>query len=256
VQLLVTTDSSNYNLVLGPENNLTAHAPDADDDVDVPTVPFGINTGLRYAWNGSLTLNGYYDANRINSTSWIRLSDSDQSSPSKFLNDGLYRFRATVRSKEQEQGRDLEAVLSLNETSISLPPNFVCENVTIEPSQESTFPIRIPDYLLDSADRCVVRNESSPPDDVDTIVLGVPFWQAAYVYATRNEADGSSAEVYLAQANDYNLTSKPERFDAQQTLTPPSKPEGYKEPTSDGVVVRSSIACTLVILFTCALVFL
>ncbi|KAF2006493.1 hypothetical protein P154DRAFT_615242 [Amniculicola lignicola CBS 123094] len=226
-------DADNPLLFLGPDSNLSAFTNEAGrNDVDIPTLPFGLNLGFLWRFNGSITLNAYYDANRINSTSWIPLPNSAKSqAESTFLFNGTFPFSAKVNNTA------CTAILDFNSDAIVLPPGYSCKDLTVEiVDAEPKYNIHIPEYLLSNTTRCLVRNETVLNSDPrkDTVVLGKPFFQAAYVYVEK------SGQVYIARANDYDLAPKPEKFDKGAILRPPGQPEGYKpvqvESAANGLV--------------------
>ncbi|KAF2006495.1 hypothetical protein P154DRAFT_517576 [Amniculicola lignicola CBS 123094] len=84
VRLLATTDGNSGIVQLGPNSNLIAASSDAKD-VRIPTVPFGINLGYHLHHNGTIIINGYYDSNRIKSTSWTPVPNSASSDVERTL---------------------------------------------------------------------------------------------------------------------------------------------------------------------------
>jgi hypothetical protein len=218
-------------LILETNSSLTATVPDSND-IEVPTVPFGLNLGFKDNWNGSVTFNGYYDANRVNSTSWIPLHDSEVGDYANFLHEGSIQFRARVRSEGHEEPEEFHVTLSFNQPHIVLPKSLACSALSIEPvNANPTYPITIPNYLISNKERCSVRDSDETEYERTAINIGRSFFQAAYIYAQRN------ASVYIAQANDYDLPSRMERFDAKQILRPPPAPAGYTTPTSAAVML-------------------
>jgi hypothetical protein len=110
------------------------------------------------------------------------------------------------------------AVIDFNADAISLSSSYSCRlNFSIGISNpnipNTNLEVLIPTNLTKSEARCIVK---SPGDD--TITLGRPFFQAAYTYVDAN------GQIYLAQANQYNLGIQPQNFTASATLTPPPAP--------------------------------
>jgi hypothetical protein len=117
---------------------------------------------------------------------------------------------------------------------VYLPKSLACSNLTIEPiGANPTYPIAISDYLFSNSDRYKLHDGDEIVGEGPTITAGMPFFQAVYAYVKRNE------DIFIAQANDYDLPPQLEKFDSKQTLKPPPAPEGYRTPTSVGVRGRS-----------------
>ncbi|KAF2017510.1 hypothetical protein BU24DRAFT_151907 [Aaosphaeria arxii CBS 175.79] len=246
--LYLVTVADEFIVTLGLNANLTAVASlgyNESDPVNVTTVPFGLNIGRKDVFNGSISLNGNYDANRINSTSWINLGLQKS-----FLERGTLNVTANVHSMNGKKVIETNAttiLIDFNSPAITLPKGHNCTDLHISSlDSNSASSIHISDYLIANETRCQV---SSNDGENSKVILGRPFFQATYLYA---EKDGS---VFLAQANDYKLPPKAEKFDKQGKLQPPTAPEGYVSPgKSSGTIMTVTmsnvfLAALLVILW-------
>ncbi|KAF2180405.1 hypothetical protein K469DRAFT_714786 [Zopfia rhizophila CBS 207.26] len=240
VYLVMTGANNDDVLNLGTTSNLTASA-NGTADTDVQTVPFDINVGTKDVLSGSITLSGYYDANRINATSWIPLPKSKDS---PFLNNGITQFNIHVYNKDSKTNTNTTrtATLDFNNDTIVVPSSYPCSKLTVQPFDAvPLYPITISGYLLTNKSRCYQREKDDSSAQKGSIMLCKPFFQAAYVYVER---DG---QVYLTQANDYDLPSKPEKFDAKAEIQAPKQPEGYKILSSAGMLSSNSWTVSFVV---------
>ncbi|KAL9084825.1 MAG: hypothetical protein Q9165_007893 [Trypethelium subeluteriae] len=220
---------------LGPNANYS----DTNSSNIVPTTPFGINLGQAGVWNGSLTLSGSFDVNRIASKSWMQLRTSGDGG--YFSESGSRNTSGTIQW--MGSSTDAEFALDFNSEAIVLPVSAntsdgmgrsPCGNdmtITINGGDAN---IIIPGNITSSPDRCYTRNSSNP--GFQTTVLGQPFLQAAYAYFDR---DGS---IWVTQANQYDLPVNPQPFDPNAALAPPSPPESWKlaHPDWDNILTTPS----------------
>lgn len=217
---LLAEPSTTNTLVLGSNSSLEAGGRDADDCpniVVVPTVPFGLNLGREGAWDGSVMLGGWFDSNRVASTSWFLVPES---STSTILQGGQQVVTVTIASVP------VSATLDFNHDSLVLPSSIPCNSnitITFAPSVDITIP-----SSLTSGSRC--SSSGSGP-----ATLGRPFFQAAYAYVD------TAGQVFLTAANQYNLSVFPAEFQANATLQVPASPTTAAAPTS---TTKKSAAAT------------
>jgi hypothetical protein len=217
---LVVTTNGDPTIVLGSNSTLNLTGTGLPAELLIPTVPFGINFGLINTWNGSVTLGGRYDANRINSTSWTLLPEYPNGNPT-LLQYGQQEARVTLTY--QGRSESFPAVLDINYYAIDLPSDFNCSDTSVEslvvginnPNvSEPILNIAIPSNLINSPDRCMQLNGE--------VILGAPFFQAAYTYVDK---DG---HVYLAAAHQYDLDIDAQPFNPTATMTPVAPPPSPK----------------------------
>ena len=208
-------------VVLGLKQNYS----DTNSSTSVRTTPFGINLGQDGVWNGSLTLSGTFDVNRIASPKWMPLRISGDKN--YFTSSAQKNASGTIQAINSSMDTDFE--LDFNSEAIVLPapadhpsngPVPACGNdmTVIFNGGETT--IFIPGNLTESPDRCYTRNRSDP--NSQAMILGRPFLQAAYAYFDENGA------IWVTQANQYNLPVNPQPFDSDAALAPPSPPESWE----------------------------
>ena len=207
-------------LVLGPDTSY----PDANSSASVATVPFGINLGQAGVWNGSLTLSGTFDVNRIASTRWSRLpvpgsgdyftSDEQSSVP------GLVQLQGSSAETQFQFDFNSEGIiLPASESDLDGENNPVCgKDMTLVMNGGETT-ILLPGNVTSPPDRCFDGNTTGSLSH--TIILGRPFLQAAYAYF---DQDGS---VWVTQANQYNLPVNPQPFSSDAALAPPPPPTAW-----------------------------
>lgn len=225
---LVVTTNGDQTLVLGPNSALNLTEPSFADDLIIPTVPFGINYGHHGVWNGSVTLGSRYDANRIASTSWTLIPETTEGN-STFLKDGTQRLNVTLLFRGKST--TLPGLLDINNDALILPSSVNCTNLVIESltvninsatQADPLLKVVIPSNLTSSADRCIQLAEHDPNNN--RVVLGRPFFQAAYAYV---DARG---RIYLAAAHQYDLGIDARPFDAKATLSPAAQPPSPSPP--------------------------
>ncbi|KAI9696177.1 MAG: hypothetical protein M1820_008245 [Bogoriella megaspora] len=214
------------NLFLGSNSSYQ----DAASSAMIPTAPCGVNFGQKGVWNGSLTLMGVYDANRIASKSWKQLRPV--TGADYFLEEGHNVFLAKIQGPATTMNTTIEVdlqsdaiVLPSSQTSTAVGPKWMCGNdmeVTFNNGEAS---IIIPGNLTKSPDRCYTRSTTDPNSQITT--LGRPFLQAAYLYFDKN------GSTWMTQANQYDLPVDPQPFDAEAELTPPYAPYAWNHSHPD-----------------------
>ena len=206
-------------IVVGPNANYT----DANTSASVPTIPFGINLGQNGVWNGSLTLSGTFDVNRIASTRWMQLRSS---SSEGYLSGNGQNGSGTIQGINSPIHTDFEldfnseAIILPNPESIGGGSDLACGNDLTFIMNGGEVSIRIPGNITNAADRCYIRNTSDQQSQVT--VLGRPFLQAAYAYFDDN------GSIWVTQANQYDLPVNPQPFDSVAALVPPSPPTTWQ----------------------------
>ncbi|KAI9654777.1 MAG: hypothetical protein M1821_005771 [Bathelium mastoideum] len=206
-------------IILGPN----ATYPDTNTSASVQTIPFGINLGQAGTWNGSLTLSGTFDVNRIASTKWMRLPISGDFFASGEQDSLPGSIRLTSSSTDTQFELDLNSdaiILPASENASDDGSSPACgEDMTIIMNGGDTT-ILLPGNVTNSPSRCYTRDSSDPL--AKTTTLGRPFLQAAYAYF---DQDGS---VWVTQANQYDLPVNPQPFDSSAALVPPPPPTAWK----------------------------
>ncbi|RHZ63229.1 uncharacterized protein CDV56_107027 [Aspergillus thermomutatus] len=255
-------------LNLGNSSHLTVTTSGKDENILINTVPFGLNLGHKGEWNGSLAVGGLYDANRLtdDATCWISLAETmnnngtflqtakqtlsavivrvwkynpSPSGTNTSINAKVKRSGPFSVSDEAEPSIVYPARLDLTSDTLILPRDWCGRNVTLEinmfpnrvGSVSSSILIGIPGNLTDSSSRC------SFEQDTEEIVLGRPFFQAAYLYV---EVTG---EVRILPANQYDLPPKPIPFDATaRPVLPDRRTSRYSPGAAGGTLVKGSRA--------------
>lgn len=214
-------NSGTPQVILGPNSNYS----DTNSSTTVRTTPFGINLGQAGVWNGSLTLSGTFDVNRIASPKWMRLRTPGDGS--FFIGKGQKTTPGIIQGVNSSADTNFE--LDFNSDAIVLPsPQDTSANgsvpacgndmtVIINGGEATIF---VPGNVTNSPDRCYTRNSSD--SNLQTVVLGRPFLQAAYAYF---DEDGS---IWVTQANQYDLPVNPQPFDSNAALAPPAPPTAWK----------------------------
>ncbi|KAF2489261.1 hypothetical protein BU16DRAFT_531585 [Lophium mytilinum] len=232
-QILVVAPTDDQTVLLGPNSHLNVTSPDKDN-LASSTVPFGLNLGRNSTWNGSITLNGYYDAARINSTSWISVDPYTRiNGNTTILSSGMQIVEIFLRGRNPSiSSRARNATFDFNSDAIVLPNGFDCgDNIAVNIISDTNdalvnYDIAVPGYLMDAEGRC--RTHKHSDDDLADITLGRPFFQAAYAYVNETGA------LFLAQANDYDLPIDAKQFDASAALAPPASPPPAKHSSASG----------------------
>ncbi|EAW12119.1 uncharacterized protein ACLA_060780 [Aspergillus clavatus NRRL 1] len=254
--------SDQHVLNLGTNHNLSLAVRGSDAEIRIPTVPFGLNIGHAGEWNGSLALGGFYDANRLtdDATSWISIAET-MNNNGTFLQTGKQALSVVILrvweynprpsnstakvkrsgpfsvSDESEPRAEYPARLDLSSESLVLPRDWCGRNLTLEfnmfpnrvASLSSSILIGIPGNLTDSRSRC------SFEEDTQEIVLGRPFFQAAYLYVDQ------SGEVRILPANQYDLPPKPVEFNASaRPVSPDRRTSRYSPGAAGGTLVKDS----------------
>ncbi|KAF7165694.1 hypothetical protein CNMCM6106_001805 [Aspergillus hiratsukae] len=263
---LSVSQNDHHILNLGNNSHLTVTTSGIGENTPITTVPFGLNLGHKGEWNGSLAVGGLYDANRLtdDATSWISISET-MNNNGTFLQTGRQTLSAVILrvwkynpspsgtntsinakvkrsgpfsvSDESEPSIVYPARLDLTSDSLILPRDWCGRNITLEinmfpnrvASVSSSILIGIPANLTDSSSRC------SFEQDTEEIVLGRPFFQAAYLYV---EATG---EVRILPANQYDLPPKPVPFNATaRPVLPDRCTSRYSPGAAGGTLVKGS----------------
>ncbi|GFF51052.1 hypothetical protein IFM58399_08964 [Aspergillus lentulus] len=253
-------------LNLGNDSHLMVTTSGTDENTPIRTVPFGLNLGHRGEWNGSLALGGLYDANRLtdDATSWVSIAET-MNNNGTFLQTGKQTLSAVILrvweynpgpsgtntsinakvkrsgpfsvSDESEPSIIYPARLDLTSDALILPRDWCGRNVTLEinmfpnrvASVSSSILIGIPGNLTDSSSRC------SFEQNTEEIVLGRPFFQAAYIYVD------VTGEVRILPANQYDLPPKPVSFNASARLVQPDRRTSrYSPGAAGGTLVKGS----------------
>ncbi|KAJ5820230.1 hypothetical protein N7474_005821 [Penicillium riverlandense] len=249
-------DTKEPQLVLG-QNSLLGSS---DSTKELPTVPFGLNIGFAGEWNGSLSFGGIYDANRIyGQTGWESIPEANDTKSTFLTTGNLAVDSVTVRSwqyngDEGDSGSSawytypysdstadniqytVPGVLNFSSPSVVLPGKELCgKNLTLEFNtnsnmwQYTSFVIPIFADLTASSSRCSV-NEDIGNTDSPPMVLGIPFFQATYIYVDSN------TKIWFSSVNEWNMAFDPKPFNANGELTNPKIPasatQAAKTPTS------------------------
>ncbi|GIC86443.1 uncharacterized protein Aud_002815 [Aspergillus udagawae] len=263
---LSVTQNDRHILNLGNDSHLTVTASGIDKNTPIRTVPFGLNLGHKDEWNGSLAVGGIYDANRLtdDATSWISIAEtmnnngtflqtSKQTLSAVILrvwkyNPGSSGTNTSINAKvkrsgpfsisdESEPSIVYPARLDLTSDSLILPQDWCGRNITLEinmfpnrvASVSSSILIGIPGNLTDSSSRC------SFEQNTEEIILGRPFFQAAYLYVD------VTGEVRILPANQYDLPPKPIPFNATaRPVQPDRRTSRYSPGAAGGTLVKSS----------------
>ncbi|KAF1989860.1 hypothetical protein K402DRAFT_401375 [Aulographum hederae CBS 113979] len=217
----------------------------------IPSVPFGINLGQEGHFNGSITVGGIYDANRVASTQW-NILPSPPGSNSTFLNNGTQAiwvcFSPDATSTCSE---GTNATVDFNSDSLVLPFSIPCEKdfFVSRVSSDSEDPshwnpagsILVPANITSlnaAACRNLEEGDSSLP------ILGRPFFQATYAYVNRTGA------IYVVAANPFNLPVDAKVFDERQTLSPVTS---AADRVQTATILLSFLGVSLVSIVTAAL---
>ncbi|KMK60834.1 hypothetical protein Y699_02035 [Aspergillus fumigatus Z5] len=263
---LSVSQNSHHILNLGNDSHLTVTTSSDDEDFPISTVPFGLNLGHKGEWNGSLALGGLYDANRLtdDATSWISIAET-MNNNGTFLQTGKQTLSAVIvriwqynpspsitnpsinarvkrsgpfsASDESEPSVVYSARLDLTSDMLILPRDWCGRNITLEinmfpnrvASVSSSILIGIPGNLTDSSSRC------SFEQDTEVIVLGRPFFQAAYLYVD------VTGELRILPANQYDLPPKPVPFNAtERPVLPDRRTSTYSPGAAGGTLVKGS----------------
>lgn len=263
---LSVSQNSHHILNLGNDSHLTVTTSSDDEDFPISTVPFGLNLGHKGEWNGSLALGGLYDANRLtdDATSWISIAET-MNNNGTFLQTGKQTLSAVIvriwqynpspsitnpsinarvkrsgpfsASDESEPSVVYSARLDLTSDMLILPRDWCGRNITLEinmfpnrvASVSSSILIGIPGNLTDSSSRC------SFEQDTGVIVLGRPFFQAAYLYVD------VTGELRILPANQYDLPPKPVPFNATaRPVLPDRRTSTYSPGAAGGTLVKGS----------------
>ncbi|KAH1617245.1 hypothetical protein KXX21_009517 [Aspergillus fumigatus] len=250
----------------GNGTQLLSRTHSDDEDFPISTVPFGLNLGHKGEWNGSLALGGLYDANRLtdDATSWISIAET-MNNNGTFLQTGKQTLSAVIvriwqynpspsitnpsinarvkrsgpfsASDESEPSVVYSARLDLTSDMLILPRDWCGRNITLEinmfpnrvASVSSSILIGIPGNLTDSSSRC------SFEQDTEVIVLGRPFFQAAYLYVD------VTGELRILPANQYDLPPKPVPFNAtERPVLPDRRTSTYSPGAAGGTLVKGS----------------
>ncbi|KAF7177583.1 hypothetical protein CNMCM7691_005912 [Aspergillus felis] len=252
-------------LNLGNDSHMTVTTSGIDENTSLRTVPFGLNLGHRGEWNGSLALGGLYDANRLtDATSWISIAET-MNNNGTFLQTGKQTLSAVILrvwkynpgpsgtntsinakvkrsgpfsvSDESEPSIVYPARLDLTSDTLILPRDWCGHNITLEinmfpnrvGSVSSSILIGIPGNLTDSSNRCSFEQNTGE------IVLGRPFFQAAYLYVD------VTGEVRILPANQYDLPPKPVPFNATaRPVQPDRRTSRYSPGAAGGTLVKGS----------------
>jgi len=216
-------------VILGDNLQVTSeNSSNCDSFQEVETVPYGVNVGVNGTYNGSLVLNGWYDSNRIASTSWYLVPESVGNA--SFLTTGSLDVLISLRNATYNAILDPFATESIMFPSTLFPHGMngyagICWNASTSSAEQLV--ISFPEYaeharldipfateIIKPDAACL---DSSSLDDVSQITLGLPFLQAAYMYVD------TEGRVYLTAANTLNATSlSMEKFDPNATLTLPA----------------------------------
>lgn len=229
-------DTSKKEITVGNNSHLNiSTSSDSVGNTSTPTVPFGLNLGYQGTWNGSLVLGGDYDANRVTTGVWNLLNESANGN-STFLTSGQQtlstvhlKFRSINTSTEADE--TYSAVINLNDDAITLPSqagigicaagfSIVLNTISGATKKAGNVTIDFPSNLTTSSGRCTTDNETSS----NTITLGRPFFQAAYIYTDKQ------GQLWVNPAHQHNFPPKSLKFDSTQSLhtstSPSSGPSG------------------------------
>lgn len=226
-KLVIATqyEGNQRDFLIGPNSFLVDFRGNFTTDPRIPTVPFGFDLGLEERFNGSVVLGGAYDANRIASTSW-HLLDETAAGNATFLARGTQQLQVALiamdalSSRSTFQTSQISAIMDFNNYTIVLPhdASFQCSSDIVIAPPGVDQPDAAGAVLLaanKTRDACVQREA----DDTDqTLVLGRPFFQAAYIYV---EEDGA---VYVASTNQHDLPVRTVPFDRNSSIEPAASP--------------------------------
>ncbi|KAJ6130399.1 hypothetical protein N7512_003179 [Penicillium capsulatum] len=234
-------------LVLGTDSNLIVQGPDSNQSL--PTLPFGLTLGREGHWNGSLVLGGSYDQNRIFQQRWAPvpettadttfLSNGTQSVGTigirrwTYLGDADLGISSTIQpatpfgNSRAQDVTSLDAILDFSSEKLVLPsPDFCGRNISLQfnvgvnsEGQFLRFDVPISGDLTASPSRC-------SGDAERTIVLGIPFFQSAYLYVDEDE------KIYFSAANRFDLPPKVVPFKVDDYLAVPSQPPSPTQSTA------------------------
>ncbi|OJZ85129.1 hypothetical protein ASPFODRAFT_82234 [Aspergillus luchuensis CBS 106.47] len=218
-------------LLISQDTNLNiTSTTNKTNSTTIPSLPVGLNLGLRNKWNGSVVLGGNYDSNRIYDEPHWQTTPETSAGNTSFIDTGMLDIsavilqlyttpNATTSSEDaeypfggtsvQETSKSLPAMLDFNSEVLSVPDESWCaRNISIvfNPDSESypIFDIPVWDELV-SKERCQVSSGK--------VVLGRPFFQAAYVYVN------SAGDMYFSSitTDDVDVATKP--FDLHVQLS-------------------------------------
>jgi hypothetical protein len=214
----------------------------------VHTYRSSINLGRAGKYNGSLILffntsfdttlstSFWYDSNRIAGTRWLNAGRTESSFTTE------YTTISNVSQDSNSKPQTVKIVFDSSRPDVWLPYGIRCYvdlNITLEvtgsdPKDPKHGSIIIPSYLM-AGERCTSNDKKLPDDEMETLILGWPVFQAAY--AVRD-----SDSLYLVQAHDKDLPFKWARSDPWSVLKPITTqyPTGNTSAASD-VFVKGKV---------------
>ncbi|PYH43681.1 uncharacterized protein BP01DRAFT_300672 [Aspergillus saccharolyticus JOP 1030-1] len=243
--LEIALNSAQDALLLGADSTVsvlstviaTADSPTNISSTNLTSLPVGLNLGLAGHWPGALVFGGNYDANRIyNETHWqttaatsagestfiatgaqsvgkvqlhLYASPATTETNSPSTNDTTYPFATTTISQTTQP---LPATLNFSRDTLTVPDASFCDrNFTIGFNADSAtyprFEIAVWADLVPAGSRCVADAGAG------AIVLGRPFFQAAYVYVT------AGGDLYFSSIRrDGAVGVAPREFDLHAVL--------------------------------------
>ncbi|RAH71864.1 uncharacterized protein BO66DRAFT_447523 [Aspergillus aculeatinus CBS 121060] len=228
-------------LLLGADTSLTilstviatAENPTNISTTNLTALPVGMNLGFGSHWPGALIFGGNYDANRIwNESHWQTTPETSAGNgsftqtgtlllasgvqlrlyptPNLTGNTTTYPFDTT--SPPITTTTPLPATLNFTAETLTVPDASFCDrNFTVVFNPDSaTYPLfEIPVWadLVPAGSRCVVGSRGGE------IILGRPFFQAAYVYVTE------VGDLYFSSIRrDGSVGVAPREFDLHAAL--------------------------------------
>ncbi|OJJ96257.1 hypothetical protein ASPACDRAFT_47027 [Aspergillus aculeatus ATCC 16872] len=213
----------------------TAENPTNISTTNLTTLPVGMNLGFGSHWPGALVFGGNYDANRIWNESHWQTTPETSAGNGSFAQTGTQLLASGVQlklyptpnltgdtnttyypfdtsSNPTTTSTTLPATLNFTAETLTVPDASFCDRnftVVFNPAS-ATYPLfGIPIWadLVPAGSRCVVGSGG------DEIILGRPFFQAAYVYVT------DVGDLYFSSIRrDGSVGVAPREFDLHAVL--------------------------------------
>ncbi|PYI16392.1 hypothetical protein BO99DRAFT_366316, partial [Aspergillus violaceofuscus CBS 115571] len=250
--LLLGTDTS---LTISSTVIATAENPTNISTTNLTTLPVGMNLGFGTQWPGALVFGGNYDANRIWNESHWQTTPETSAGNSTFTQTGTQLLSSGVQLKlyptpdptlSTNATYPFDTAAAPTTTSATLPAtlNFTAETLTVPDASfcarnftvvfnpdRATYPLfEIPVWadLVPAGQRCVVGTG-------EEIILGRPFFQAAYVYIT------DVGDLYFSSIRrDGGIGIAPKEFDLHAVLGAGEGGDVYANATAEEAGIKGS----------------